>query len=250
MSCDDVLAALAEFNVCVDTQDGSRVTTHCVYPSFDPVQIFVARFGEGFQINDGGGAHRSAWDHGRDETLVTKALKRWASRYHIEVSGNYALSCTVSDASWLSGAIIAVANASAGAANEVIEHIAVATETALKTRIYDVLTEVTPMNSLHRNFEMRGKSGKFHSFDFAIQQKKDGLILVDAVAPHHVSISAKYVAFAEAGGHDGSHKYAVYDRDLDSSDTALLQQVADLLPFSAVRPIFSRIPHNGYEKHS
>lgn len=245
MSCDDVLAAMAQFNLCVETQDGSRVVTHCMYPSFDPVHVYVARFGEGFKVHDGAGAHRSAWSHGREEAVVAKALKRWSTRYSLTILDNSALSCTVKDASWLTGAILAVANASAGAANEVVEHIASATETALKERIYNVLTEVTPQKSLHRDFEIRGKSGKLHAFDFGIQRNPDEVILMDAVAPHHVSVSAKYVAFADAGGHSGFRKYAVYDRELDNGDTALLQQVADLMPFKAVRPLFTRMPHNG-----
>lgn len=240
MSCDAIQAALAEFNLCLETQDGCRVVTHCMYPSFDPVHVYAVRFGDGFQIHDGSGAHRSAWMHGREEAIVSKALKRWASRYHLTLLANNALSCTVTDASWLTGAILAVANASAGAANEVVEHIAAATETALKERIYNVLAEVTPKSSFSRDFEVRGKSGKLHAFDFGIQHGKEELILMDAVAPHHVSVSAKYVAFADAGGHSGANKYAVYDRELDTGDTALLQQVADLLPFSKVRPLFTR----------
>jgi hypothetical protein len=245
MSCDDIMAALAAFNVCVETQDGngSRVTTHCMYPSFDAVNVFVSRFGEGFQVHDGSGAHRTACTHARDEVAIGRALKRWSSRYHLILSKDHALTCVVHDASWLTGAILAVANASACAANEAIEHVAVATETALKTRIYDVLAAVTPKQHLHRDFEIRGNSGKLHAFDFAVD-KVGETVLLDAVAPHHVSISAKYVAFADAGGHTGLNKLAVYDRELDVGDSALLQQVADLVPFSALSGLFPRMPSN------
>jgi hypothetical protein len=237
MSCDDVTAALAAFNTCLETPDGSRVTTHCVYPSFDPVHVYVGRFGDGFQVHDGGGAHRVSWAHGRDEAVVAKALKRWAIRYRLTIADNSSLHCVVQNASWLTSAILAVANASAGAANETVEHIAVATEIALKARIFDVLSEVVAKESIAREFEYRGNSGKIHSFDFAVK-RKDEFHLMDAVAPHHVSIAAKYVAFADAGGHSGPEKYAVFDRELDTGDTALLQQVADLVPFAAVRGIF------------
>ncbi|HEU4549923.1 MAG TPA: hypothetical protein VFS01_09510, partial [Rhizomicrobium sp.] len=236
MACDDVLGALAAFNVCLETPDGSRITTHCVYPSFDPVNVFVSRFGDGFRVHDGGGAHRAAWAHGKDDVIVTKALKRWAARYYLAIEDHSSLHCTVQDASWLTSAILAVANASSGAANEIVEHIAAATETALKTRIFDVLSEVMPRKAISREFGVRGASGKLHSFDFAIKHGK-GVTLLDAVAPHHVSIAAKYVAFADAGGHAGPEKYAVFDRELDTGDTALLQQVADLIPFSAMRPL-------------
>jgi len=234
------MAALAEFNLCLETPDGSRVTTHCVYPSFDPVNVYVSRFGDGYQVHDGCGAARSAAMHGRDEALASRSLKRWASRYHLVLKDDLALHCIVQDASWLTSAILAVANASAGAANEVVEHIAVATETALKTRIFEVLSAVTPPKQLHRDYELRGASGKLHAFDFAIN-KAGAVTLLDAVAPHHVSVSAKYVAFADAGGHSGPGKYAVYDRDLDVGDTALLQQVSDLVPFASLRGLFTQV---------
>lgn len=243
MSCEDVMAALASFSVCEETPDGSRLVTHCVYPSFDPVCVFVAKFGDGFHVHDGGGAARNAWVHGRDEKGYQKIMERHAKRYGITFENNCYKS-VVHEASWLTSAILAVANTSASAAHEAVEFIAAATEKALKVRIDSVLTEVLPAQTIGREFEIRGKSGKLHEFDFVIR-RPNSVTLLDAVAPHHVSISSKYVAFSDTVISEPMSKYAIYDRDLDASDSALMLQVAELVPFSALRPLMTRMPHNG-----
>ncbi len=52
MTCEDILAALAGEATCEQTPSGMRVETHCLYPSFDPVDVFVVRHGEGFIVTD------------------------------------------------------------------------------------------------------------------------------------------------------------------------------------------------------
>src|SRR4051812_4425159 len=138
MSCDDVRAALASFGGCTETEQGSRVTTHCLYPSFDPVNIFVVRFGDGFRVHDAGGAMHSAWLHARDEPLIRRMLNRYAGRYQIKVSED-SLVADASSADWLTSAILAVANASAAAAHAALEHMVAATEGQLKEKILSVL---------------------------------------------------------------------------------------------------------------
>ncbi|HEY1615678.1 MAG TPA: DUF1829 domain-containing protein [Rhizomicrobium sp.] len=244
-ACDDIRDALKAFEGCTETPDGFRVKTHCVYPSFDPVHVFVTRFGIGYRVHDGGGAVREAWAHGRDERAYKKIMERNALRFGVPFVTN-AYTVTVQSAGWLGSALIAVANTSSAAAIETIEHISTATEIALEQRIFDVLTELVPPSSLGREIAIRGKSGKSYNFDFVIR-KDERTTLIDAVSPHHVSIASKFVAFSDApAAIDRSMtKYAVFDRELEPSDSALLQQVADLVPFAALRPLMSRMPHNG-----
>jgi hypothetical protein len=245
MSCDDIRAALKAFEGCTETPDGFRVQTHCVYPSFDPVHVFAMRFGAGYRVHDGGGAVRAAWTHGRDERAYRKIMERNALRFGVPfVANTYAVTVPTTD--WLGSALIAVANTSSAAAIETIEHISTATEIALEQRIFDVLTEVVPRSSLGREITIRGKSGKSYNFDFVIQNDYR-TTLIDAVSPHHVSIASKFVAFSDAPAtiDRSTAKYAVFDRELDPPDSALLQQVADLVPFAALRPLMTRVPHNG-----
>jgi hypothetical protein len=243
MSCTDIKEAMAAFSTCVETQEGCRFTTHCVYPSFDPVNVFVTKYGDGYRVHDGAGALRTCWISGRDEKAVQKIMDRHATRYGL-LFENECFVSTVHTKEWLVSAILAVANTSASAALEAIEFIAQATEKSLKSRIDTILTESVPAQTLGRDYEVRGKSGKLHQFDFMVRRLENA-ILLDAVVPHHISIASKYVAFSDATLDVPITKYAVYEKSLEPSDSALMQQVALMLPFDALRPLMTRMPHNG-----
>jgi hypothetical protein len=211
-----------------------------MYPSFDPVSVFVVRFGDGYRVHDGGGALHSAWVHGRDDPLIRRMLNRYAGRYQIKVSDD-TLVADAPSLEWLAPAILAVANASAATAHAAVEHFVAATEGQLKDRILSVLKSTISLASIHSDFVIVGKSGKTHHFDFGLTQQKD-IVLIDAVAPHHISISSKYVAFADTGM-EGDYpliKFAVHDRPLAPDDISLLSQVADLVPFQSLRPGLKR----------
>jgi hypothetical protein len=240
MSCQDIRAALAPYTDCIETESGSRFRTHCLYPSFEPVDVFVVRFGDGFRINDGGGAYRSAWDHGRDDGMARRAINRQATAYHLSVENDQSLAVTVNSPDWLLSGILAVANASAGAAHAVFQHVTGASETMLKERIFATLAATVPVSAIAKEYEMIGKSGKRHHFDYAIQTVEQHPLLVESVTPHHVSISAKYVAFADTSDAPAIGRFAVCDRPLDNDDTALLQQVAAIVPFASLGPGITR----------
>ena len=241
MSCDDVKAALAAFDVCTETEEGSRVTTHCLYPSFDPVKVFVVGFGDGFKVHDGGGAARSAWTHGRDAALIGRMLSRQALRYRIEVKGE-ALTASVPSAEWLTSAILAVANASAAAAHAALDRFISASETVLRDKILSVLKATVSPSTISTEYEIAGQS-KRHRFDFAVREFDGSMLLLNAVTPHHVSVSSKYVAFSDVIHREGvrTDRWAVYERELEPSDVSLLQQVADIVPFKGLRPGLHRL---------
>ncbi len=238
MLCEDVRLALGEGEICEETDRGARVTTHCLYPSFDPVDVFVTRFGAGFIVSDGGGAVASAWVHGREE--LSKVLSREASRYGLWCKGD-TLECQVDSIDWLRSGILAVANASAAAANSALERVAVAAERVLAEKIYEGLRRVASADSIHKEYEHRGSSGKRWRFDFGVNAPNE-LLLVNAVAPHHVSVSAKYVAFADTPANDDHvAKLAVYGRKLETEDAALITQVATLVPIGTVEAGIRRV---------
>ncbi|WP_162800708.1 hypothetical protein [Acidibrevibacterium fodinaquatile] len=235
MFCEHLTTALTKLSSCFVTDAGNRVTTQCLYPSFDPVHVYVVGFGEGFKVHDGGGATRSAWDHGRDASSIHRAMMRQAAFHQLKIVDGSLVS-EVPSSDWLVPAVLAVANASAAAAFSAVEHISSASDDNLRERIFRILTEFVPAKRLERSFEIPGKSGKSHAFDFALRRGSDDWILVDAVSPHHVSIAAKYVAFADTGanGESIAARFAVYDRPLEPDDASLIKQVADLVPFSGL----------------
>lgn len=234
MTCDNIRNALIAYGSCEETSEGARIPTHCLYPSFDVVHVYVVKFGDGYKVHDSCGAFRSAWEHGRDAPSITRFLYREAARYRLEVK-DHAVVADVPSLEWLASGILAVSNASASAANSAVEHFVSAAEDDLVARIYEVLISTFNTKYVSKEFLSRGRSGKEYRFDFGIRGQNEDLILINAVSPHPASISAKYVSFAD-GGPNAMAKLAVHDRPLDAGDISLLQQVAEIVPFRSLAP--------------
>jgi hypothetical protein len=232
MLCIDLRETMASLYDCEETEFGTRVLTHCLYPSFSQVSVFVVRVGDGFRVHDGGEARREAWLHGRDDSIINPCLKRESLRHHLEiVDGSFVAKPANLD--WLPSAILAVANASAAAATAAVARFNTALEGSLVERIHDALSLVYLKDRIVREYTLRGKSGKDHSFDFALLDHGESQIIIDAISPHHNSIAAKYVAFADTDA-PNLHKFAVYERPLLRDDVSLMQQVASIVPFGSL----------------
>jgi hypothetical protein len=232
MVCEDVRAALASFATCEETSDGARVPTHCLYPSFETAYVYVVRVGEQYRVHDGGEAFRSAWSHGRDEHAIRRAISAEASRFHLNVSNNQMVSQEVGR-DWIGAAILAVANASTSAANGAVARFVAAAEEALTEKINRTLVSIVPAERIAREFALRGKSGGERRFDFAVRDGDEYELLINGVSAHHSSIAAKFVAFSDVEA-PTELKFAVHEGHLQTEDTALMQQVARIVPISSL----------------
>jgi hypothetical protein len=228
MVCDELRSAISSFTTCEETSDGARIATHCLYPSFETAHVYVVRVGEQYRVHDGGEAFRAAWAHGRDENAINRAILAEAARFHLGVSNNRMVSQEVS-AEWIVAAILSVANASTRAANSAVARFVVASEEALTERINRALTSIIPIERIAREFTIRGKSGGERRFDFAIRRDDEYELLINGVSAHHSSIAAKFVAFSDVDV-PIEFKFAVHDGRLETDDTALMQQVASIVP--------------------
>lgn len=230
--CDEVHAAISGLVVCDETTSGARVATHCLYPSFDMVRVSVAKMGDGFKVHDDGGAFREAWLHGRDEPLIMRTLKQEAEKFRLKISDT-SLVADVPSSDWLLSAILTVSNASSIAARRAVERITTAAEAALVDRISGVLLERFGKSHVKAGLDVRGASGGVRHFDFGVTSPDGVELLINGVLPHHGSVSSKYVAFADTDI-ERRRKLAVFDKSLETADIALLQQVADIVPFRAL----------------
>lgn len=241
LQCADLDAAFQAIPICVETEDGARYTTHCLYPSFEPVDVFIIAGASGFVVHDGGGAARAAWRCGRDARVIEQAVGQQANAYQLTIR-DQALTSHVPAIEWLPSAIMAVANASASAAHAATETASfpmpLVSEVTLRDLVRSVLSEMVSDSKVAMEFDLRGKSGKRHRFDFVIQERTGALTLIDTVSPHHVSIASRYVAFSDVSGLNGAvhGKFVVHDRPLDPEDVSLLGQFADVVPFGSLRP--------------
>ena len=196
------------------------------------MHVYVVNEGGRFRVHDGGGAYKAAWAHGRDEKAIVRALEIAASHYHLECIHDNIVSPSV-EGGWLKNAIVAVANASAVAANRVAEKASSATEKDLAIKIEGALISKFGQSAVARAYPLIGKSGGARRFDFAVRRHGEFELFINAVTPFKASINSKFVAFADTDP-DSRHKFAVYGDRLETSDVALLESVASLVPVDSV----------------
>jgi hypothetical protein len=190
------------------TADGARITTHCLYPSFEAVHVYVVKVDNKFIVHDGGGAERASWLHGRDHHGITREINKQAERFHLENFEGRLVGEAISE-EWLPSAILSVANASALAANNAVAKMVVAAESALITRIGSTLEKMVPAARIGREVAIKRRSGGERRFDFAIRRDDKHTLLINGVSPHHTSISSKYASFSDSDG-DREDKLALH----------------------------------------
>ncbi|WP_420331660.1 hypothetical protein [Oceanicaulis alexandrii] len=241
MSCDDVRAALASFSSCEVTPSGARVATHCLYPSHEPVYVYVVKHGtEGYIIHDAGEAARIADLHGRDEKLQDRALRSSAKRFDVDlVNGQLRLSIESKD--WLRSAIVTVANSAAHAAYKAIELEVRNSEIEIADIVFEQLIKVATRSRVSKDVELIGRSGRHYEFDFAVSLGRDNLLPVDVVSAHPNSIASKFVAFSDTYALSEKRGLAAHHGSLKQADLNLLSDVATLVPANAIEPNLRRI---------
>lgn len=224
--CNDVRAVLGAMEYCEETEYGARVVTHCLYPSFEQVEVFVHRYGGGYRITDGGGAASSAWGHGRDRPAIMKALEREARKHGLEVVKG-SLVVEVKTIDWLASGLLAVANAAAAAAHAAVERASSISSLDLSEKIFETLARLVLRETIQKDLILAGRSGIEWKVDYAIASN-DNTILVNAVSPHPHSVNQKYAEFGDLP--DEAIKFAVHDGRLKASQSLLIEQVATTLP--------------------
>ena len=232
LDCEAILSALRPFESCVRTQDGLRVSTHCLYPSFEQVFVYVVGLGDGFIVHDGGGAAREAWVHGAEPRTVFAASRASAAAFGCEVVSDQ-IRVVVPSIEWLWSAHVSVANATSDAARAAVGKSRMTKEESLIRRAKAAFDSAVWKPETKLEYKYVGKSGKVHTFDLAVQSGAR-IALVDAVIAHPNSIASKYLAFSDTEASSGVYKYALYDGELSSEDKSLLSNVADLINIRSI----------------
>jgi hypothetical protein len=227
--CETIKGALASFDRCEDTVQGARIETHCLYPSFDRVAVYIVKMGEGYLVHDGGEAHSCAWAHGRDDGVAVKALAHQAGRFGLAVE-NRQLVVRVQSADWLTSAILSVSNAASNAATEAVAKQSKASAERLHERVREALVHAFTASRVEEKVYRVGDSGREYAFDFSVREGSRAVI-IDVVTPARGSIVHKYTAFADSKVRRLGGAFAVHDLPLVPADTNLLSQVADVVPY-------------------
>jgi hypothetical protein len=231
LDCATVDQAIGRYEGCAPTEDGLRVMTHCLYPSFEQVAVFVVSKGSDLIVHDGAGAARAAWLHGSEPRAVSRSLTN-AAASGCEVK-DHTIMTRAASVDWLWAAIASVANASSDAARASAGRIRQTAEETLIRKTKAILDSAAWKPGTKLDAEYPGESGKIHKFDLMIEHGTE-IALMDAVVSHPNSIAAKYLAFSDTEKRRGLYKYALYDNDLAPEDKTLLSNVADLIAYQAI----------------
>jgi len=109
-----VTGALEDIDGC------ARIETHCLYPSFEIVSVYVKQIADGYTVSDGGDTISLLWMHGLDVPAITTALTSAANRYSLTYHDGI-LSIKIESLDWLHNAVLAVSNAAAQGAYKAID---------------------------------------------------------------------------------------------------------------------------------
>lgn len=222
--CDTVLMSAARLWSCKETENGAQIRTACVFPSFEPVFVYVVRLGDGFHIHDAGETMAVILSHGQDGAAAKRIILAECRRYDLEFNGRR-ISLKVDAPEWLETAIVAVANTVAMAARLASAVADRPTERELADILFNRLQPRLPKGVITREYAFQGASGRRYRFDLAVQQGGH-LSLIQTVRANPNSINSKFVALADVPADEPVQKIAAHSGDLQAEDILLLQAVA------------------------
>lgn len=222
--CETLSGYTAQIWACKETENGARIRTTCVFPSFEPVFVYVAKLGDGFMIHDAGETVATILAHGQEGDVAKRLIRSECKRYDLSF-GDRRISLKIDALEWLETAIVAVANTSASAARNALKENNKKSERELADVIFDLLEPKLAKGTISKGFPFMGESGRRYRFDLAIQGK-NRLTLIETVTPHAISVNSKYVALADVPAEERVQKIVAHNNDLSQEDILLLQNVA------------------------
>lgn len=222
--CDTLLVNAAQLFSCKETDNGARIRTTCVFPSFEPVFVYVVKFGEGFVVHDAGETMGVILGHGGDGDVAKRIIRAECKRFDLKCEDRR-ISLKIDAIEWLETAIVSVANTAAAAARQALTETRKKTERDLSDILYQLLEPKVARGTLAKNFDFQGSSGRNYHFDLAIQGREQ-LTLIQTVLPNTNSLNSKFVALSDVPRDEPIRKIAAHNGDISVEDILLLQTVA------------------------
>ena len=233
MKCHIIVAALSNLQ-CEETADGTRVLTHCLFPNFDQVPVYIQTHLDGFLVHDAGAGFDIAFDEGHNATSMKGLMREFSALYGADTDDHRIYARALSP-DWLPSAVMSVANASAAAATALVTGAGDdrVEDREFRERTYLALCDAFKSDHVPRRIKKRGRTGKLYTFAFGVTHKSS-IALVDTVTPNAISVASRFTSFSAVGGRKEYGAFLAYKRELAGADSALLSEVADVLPLEAL----------------
>lgn len=229
MKCDLIVSALSRFQ-CEETGEGTRILTHCLYPNFGQVAVYVQTHLDGYLVHDGGAGYDFAYDEGLSATSIKALMREYAAMYGADTDDHRIFARALSP-DWLVSVVLSVANASAAAATALVNSATAdrADDKEFREHTFVTLCQAFTESRVPRRVQRRGRTGKLYTFAFGVRFK-NSIALVDTVSPSPISVASRFTSFSAVGGRGSNGAFLAYNRPLASADSALLAEVADVVP--------------------
>lgn len=231
-----VAEALTLFSTFEENRGAVAVHTHCLYPDNAVVTVWVRGGPEyGFVVCDEGRAIDELTAYNKEIPNPDRFLFRFCRREGLLAKDGKIHSPRVPIDS-LASAVSFVATASAHAVTRGLETLQIRRPRNLRKELSELLGRTLPVQHVHREVRLPGKTMRFYRFDAVIDLGERRRLLVDPVTPDPGSINARAVAHFDVGRlEDGNIlQRIVYDdrHDWPAADLNLLQMAATVVPFS------------------
>jgi hypothetical protein len=225
-----IIEALAPYTACRPVDNGTLVTTPCLYPGGDCVTVIVNPGLHGYRVADEGagwqallaaGLEVSPSTHGRRARDVAD-LMGVAFRNGSFVADEIA-------ASQLGAAIVVVANASQRWVTDVLSERQRQVERDLRRIVGDRLVQLFPAGSIKTQAHLTGASSKTYAFANLVSLP-NRVLIVEPVANHPGAIAASFLKLT-----DVHNAHPLFPRELvvehqnqwRSEDLAVLSDASD-----------------------
>lgn len=231
MKCDTIVSILSNLQ-CHETAEGACVLTHCLYPNFEQVAVYVQSHLDGFLVHDGGVGFDFAFMEGRNPTALKTHMREFASMYGVD-SDDHRIFGRALTPEWLPNVVMAVANASSTAVNALLSARVEQDDREFREQTYEALRDAFTSDNVIRRIKRRGRTGRLYSFAFGVSFR-DHVAIVDTVTPSPISVSARFTSFSAVGARSLGGAFLTYNKPLAGADAALLSEVADVVPLQAL----------------
>ncbi|MGB9428503.1 MAG: hypothetical protein WCC11_01270 [Gammaproteobacteria bacterium] len=224
-------------------QDSVHVTTQCIYPTNDFVQVSIRGGSNSFYVTDNGGAIRDIETAGAEFRNPEKLLHSILKSYGLEMANGIIRSYPI-NARDLPAMVAVVANASMECAEFLFRHAKIKVQRDLKKLVSQYLSK-TFDDRVIKDQVIVGKSNKPHKFDNVVKISSDKRLIVDAVIYQSTAINAHVLANLDVANaqYPDIEQRIIYDdaENWLAEDLNLLQMGGTVVPFSHAPDVIQRI---------
>ncbi len=215
-----------------------RLTTQCLYPTNNLVQVAVRGGFREFVVSDMGGALQEASSAGLIVHTTNSALNSRVKDQGLKIRQGEIISPKL-PLEGVAAGIILVANASKEIADWCFNKFKFLEKRDFRQRLAEIMNK-NFSQELYHNYEIRGNSNKQHKFEYAMLSKTGG-ILLDSVSHDTASINSRVVANLDVRQKEDNNyqQFIVYDEEENwiAPELMLLKMAASIVPFSQIKTV-------------